>query len=364
MVGIIVNCPNCKKSAKSVYKNKAMPYGISLKDIKIDIEIEYCVNCGFTFQSSSYNEEYDFNISKLYESYTISNMYNFPNRSITNIKALDFISEDVDNEINFNVLEIGSNRGDFLYLLKEKFPNINILGCEPTNFKELSIPTINAFFDKNLFNTKFDLIILRHTLEHIKNPKLFIEELEYLQKNSSKLFIEVPNIVYSLENFIEDFTPDHVNFFDSSFLINLVNKKVLKLDDREYLYVLFENSKADEKSEKSSFNLIELFKTYEERVEQLLDKVSRYDRIIFYGISNFYLWTFSKLKDKIKDKEVYFMDDFLKEDKINNLPKLDKLNKNDLVILCSSNKNIQRQMSEKLPKNISILYPWEKIINV
>ncbi len=358
-------CPNCSSTKTlTVYKNKKMPYGLNLKEKTIDIEVQYCQECKFVFQSSAYTNTYNNNILELYKSYTISNMYNFPNKSKTNIKALTFIEDYIEDRIDFNILEIGSNRGDFLYLLKEKFSKVNVLGCEPTQFKELPIPTINSFFNKNLFNTKFDLIILRHTLEHIKNPKEFLQELEFIQKENSKIFIEVPNLIYSLNNFIEDFTPDHVNFFYKDSLCKLFNKKILKIENKEYLYTLFEN-KTFENKDTSNFDFIKSFQEYNKNINEKIDNILKYDRIIFYGISNFYLWTYEKIKNKLKDKKLYFMDDFLHEDKINNLKKITKLQKNDLVILCSSNKDIQTLMFNKIQQeNIAVLFPWKEIVHV
>ncbi len=358
-------CPICKNNnSKNVYKNKKMSYGIGLFKKKIDLHIHICKNCNFVFQSSSYNKVYDKNIKKLYSSYTISNMYNFPNKNYANTNALEFVSSYIENKIDFNVLEIGSNRGDFLYLLKEKFPKINILGCEPTEFKDLKIPTINSFFSKNLFNTKFDLIILRHTLEHIKYPKKFLKELEFIQKKDSKIFIEVPNLKYSLENYIEDFTPDHVNFFCKDSLCKLFNKKILKIDDEKYLYAMFENKSFNYK-ESSKIDFIKQFKKYNKNMQKFIDEILKYDRIIFYGISNFYLWIYEKLENQLKNKEIYFIDDFVEEDIIYNLQKTTKIKENDLIILCSSNKDTQMLMFDKIKqKNIYVFFPWKEIVYV
>ncbi|RXJ93850.1 hypothetical protein CRV00_09270 [Malaciobacter molluscorum] len=358
-------CPNCNSTKTiTIYKNKKMPYGLNLKEKTIDIEVEYCQECKFIFQSSAYTNNYNKNILELYKSYTISNMYNFPNTSQTNIKALKFISPYIKDEINFNILEIGSNRGDFLYLLKQKFTKVNILGCEPTEFKELKVPTINSFFNKNLFNTKFDLIILRHTLEHIKNPDIFIKDLEFIQKNNSHVFIEVPNLIYSLNNFIEDFTPDHVNYFYKDSLCKLFNKKIIKIDDEEYLYALFSNE--DKKYESTSkIGFEELFINFNKNIETLTNNITSYNRVIFYGISNFYLWIYSRLQNNLKNKECFFIDDYIKDDNLNNLPKTSQIKEGDLVILCSSNKDIQNKMFNKIEeKNISVFFPWKEIVNV
>ncbi len=103
-----------------------MPYGMGLNHKTLDIEVSLCKTCNFVFQSSAYTKQYDEDIKELYGSYKISDVYDFPNRNYHNVKALSFLEDIIENNINYNVLEIGSNRGDFLYLLKEKFPKINI----------------------------------------------------------------------------------------------------------------------------------------------------------------------------------------------------------------------------------------------
>ncbi|QOG12158.1 class I SAM-dependent methyltransferase [Arcobacter sp. FWKO B] len=361
-----MKCPICNQKSFVVYKNHNMPYGISLNSKCIDLKVDICSKCNFVFQSSAYTEQYNENISTLYKSYKISDMYNFPNRNYNNLKALEFISEHIDNTIEFNVLEIGSNRGDFLYLLKERFNNINILGCEPTEFKDLKVPTINSFFEADLFNTKFDLIVLRHTLEHIKFPKDFVETLSKVLKNDGKVFIEVPNLINSLKNFIEDFTPDHVNYFTTQTLQNIFQEyDINKVDDTEFIYVLFQ--KQNIKTNKSAVTkidtdkIIDLFQDFNKHQEKCYEIINKYQRIIFYGISNFYLWTYVKLKPLLEDKDIYYTDDNITKDKLFNLKKIDSFQKGDLVILCTSNKQIQNQMCKNLPEGVDILYLWEGI---
>lgn len=367
MAGTVkLKCPLCKSlDTYIIYENNKMPYGTSMKDETIDIKVSYCKNCSFVFQSSAYNNIYDQQIEKLYKNYKITNMYNFPNRSFHNIKAMEFISEFIDNRIDFNILEIGSNRGDFLYLLKEKFPQINVLGCEPTEFDELKVPTINSSFDPKLFSMKFDLIILRHTLEHIKFPKEFVQSLKSLVNPEGKIFIEVPNLINSLKNYIEDFTPDHVNFFTLKSLSEVfLPYKILKKDDEEFIYTIFSHNNKDQFLLKLDEKILSDFSQFNDNILAIKNNILKYDRIIFYGISNFYLWTYVKLEPLLKNKEKLFLDDHLNRDDLFGLPKANELQKNDLIILCSSNSSVINKMRQNLPKNIDILVLWKGIENV
>ena len=352
-----MNCPVCNsQEIQTIYTNPSMPLGVNVKDEVLDIEVALCKGCDFVFQKSAYSDAYDHQITKLYESYTISSMYNFPNRNKQHLKALSFVQSSIENREDFNVLEIGSNRGDFLYMLKEKFDKINILGFEPTTFKDLKVPTINAFFDEKLLNTKFDLIILRHTLEHIKYPKEFIKRVYALLNQTGKLFIEVPNLDYSLREFIEDFTPDHVNYFTTKTLLDVIEPlHCLKFEDETFLYMLIDQNAISNEALLSKLNYEEAFEAFNSKIEEAKRACEEYDRVLFYGVSNFYLWTYTKLKAHLHSKTVGFIDDHLDEDKLFGLKKVNEIKQSDLVILCTSNQDIQANMINNLPKGVNIL---------
>jgi len=359
----MMQCPLCQSMNTSVvYTNENMPFGILQKESLLNLSISYCEACTFIFQSSAYTPEYDTNIQALYSKYYINDNYTFPNRNKQHLKAVDFLSSNIRNECSFNVLEIGSNRGDFLFLLKEKYPYINILGCEPTSFSNLEVPTINAFYDQKLFNSKFDLLILRHTLEHIKNPKTFLTQLENILKPNGVIFIEVPHIVNSLKNSIEDFTPDHVNYFTPQTLNQLFSDYgCINYDESSYLYMTFSKT-APHKDIVSATQEKALINNFKKQRETIKDALKNYSRVIFYGIGNFYLWTYAHLHKDLQDKKLFFLDDNKSEDRLFKLDKIASFEDNDLVILCSSNLEILKTMQQKLPPNVAVLHPWSHII--
>ncbi|SFO91689.1 methyltransferase domain-containing protein [Hydrogenimonas thermophila] len=361
----MLECPLCKAvNLKKVYINKNMPFGIFLKNEVIDLEISFCNNCGFVFQNSAYTDEYDKKVEKLYSSYDINRQYNFPKRDFYSQKALEFIEEFIKDEIDYNVLEIGSNRGDLLYLLKEKFQKINVLGCEPTKFQDLKVLTIQNFFSADLFCVKFDLIILRHTLEHIKYPKNFLEDVKKVLKDDGKIYIEVPNLLNSLNNKIEDFTPDHVNYFYLNTLTSSVsNLRLEKFCDNPFLYTIFSKQGNLNYKKNNKEDIINQFKEFQKSIDNITMELNKYKRVIFYGVGNYYLWIYNRFKNLLEKKELYFMDDFVKKDTILNLPKIKEYNSNDLIILCSSNRKIQEKMAKNL-SNVNILKPYSGIFHV
>lgn len=93
------------------------------------------------------------------------------------------------------ILEIGCGQGWLLEELKKE--GFNVVGIEPSvsgaviaSQKGLNIVNAN-FPSETLKDKKYDLIILAQVFEHIKDPRLFIDELlAILSKNGKILFVQ------------------------------------------------------------------------------------------------------------------------------------------------------------------------------
>lgn len=101
------------------------------------------------------------------------------------------------------LLEIGPGSGSMLYLFEKM--NLNTFAVEPdidavkwlkNNFKA---KIFHAFFsdwvnDKEKYKKiKFDWIVITHVLEHLKNPKVFLNQIKEKLSENGKLLIEIPN---------------------------------------------------------------------------------------------------------------------------------------------------------------------------
>ncbi len=207
-------CPLCNARESEVVYEDENNYLFNV-DIVLHLTISICKRCGFVFQSSAYNEQYDRLISECYEHYDKNTIFPFPNKSLENIRTMQMILEHVPNESHFNILEIGSNRGDMLYMIKTERPFVNILGIDPVRYDCISeVPTIRKYYEKNMFSNKFDMIILQHVLEHIKYPRKFIENISHVLSEDGVIYIEVPSLRNILHYSVDDFTGDHVSYFD------------------------------------------------------------------------------------------------------------------------------------------------------
>lgn len=92
------------------------------------------------------------------------------------------------------VLDIGCSNGIFLDLYKDS----ETWGVEPSkNAKKANAKNhriINTYFEKaKLPESYFDLVIMNHTLEHVKDAGLILHKIHKILKKGGILFIDVPN---------------------------------------------------------------------------------------------------------------------------------------------------------------------------
>jgi len=270
-----------------------------------------------------------------------------------------------------NILEIGSNRGDMLHLLKEKLPNINILGIEPTSNQEAKVPTIRGFFNEDLFSNKFDFIYMQHVLEHIPSPQNIVKSLHSLLKDDGYLYIEVPSLEYSLDNSVEDFMLEHVSYFSKETLLTLFSKfELLKIEEKPFLRTVFKKSKKESTYNISSEAYKQWFLSFKEQKQKVLDEISTIDtkihnRVVFFGVSFYFRKLFKEISPFTKDCEFLFMDDNFKDDiePTYNLKRVETIENNDIIVLCSNNYDVQVKMFDiiknKQMNNLICIQPWK-----
>lgn len=148
-----------------------------------------CSNCGLGASHSR-------GVNTKYKRYYRDLIYKVSKEQFLNIfqKRVDIISKFRENGV---VLEIGSSTGLLLSLLKVR--GWNVLGVEPSRDAaeaagKIGIETLNETFEQAKFKTEsFDLVILNHALEHIRNPLVLLTKVRRILKKDGLLFIDVPN---------------------------------------------------------------------------------------------------------------------------------------------------------------------------
>ena len=109
-----------------------------------------------------------------------------------------------------NLVEIGCGKGSFLELLQSK-------SCEVTGYDSAYEGTNRSivaepFASHDLSTAKG--IVLRHVLEHVRDPSAFLDEIKSSTSPGTLIYIEVPCLEWILEQrAVFDLFYEHVNYF-------------------------------------------------------------------------------------------------------------------------------------------------------
>lgn len=109
-----------------------------------------------------------------------------------------------------NVHEIGAGNGLFAAALAER--GIRVTASDPS-VAENHERVIKARFE-DLAPDVYSALVLRHVLEHIPSPFLYVDMLKSAQRDQGSFFFEYPSWDYITENDAWfDVTYEHVNYF-------------------------------------------------------------------------------------------------------------------------------------------------------
>ncbi|MEO5782252.1 MAG: class I SAM-dependent methyltransferase [Ginsengibacter sp.] len=128
-------------------------------------------------------------------------------RSDLSESNISFIFKNIGHDTK-NILDVGCGRGYLLQKIKSVYPEIEVAGMDVVNI--LDDDQI-SFFEANITNTgfkddQFETVICTHTIEHLLNLQLCINELVRITRK--KLIIVTPcqrYFYYTLD--------EHINFF-------------------------------------------------------------------------------------------------------------------------------------------------------
>lgn len=138
---------------------------------------------------------------------------------------------------NYSLIEVGCGKAYFLDCLTKA--GYQITGIDPA-YEGQNPNIIKAPFTQQL-GLQAEGLILRHVLEHITNPIMFLENLANANGNQGKIYIEVPCFDWILEhNAWFDIFYEHVNYFRLADFQRLFDKVYDsgRLFGGQYLYVI------------------------------------------------------------------------------------------------------------------------------
>jgi len=147
---------------------------------------------------------------------------------------------------NPQILDIGSNDGSFLEIVKKKYPKI--LGVEPTNTARNAIKkginTIKKSLDfklaKKIVNkySKFDFIIATNFFAQTNNLKEILKSIKLILDKKGLLIVEVQYLYeLLLQKGFDSFHHEHIAYYTLSSITKLLEKYNLYVFDAEKLKV-------------------------------------------------------------------------------------------------------------------------------
>ena len=147
---------------------------------------------------------------------------------------------------NPQILDIGSNDGSFLEIVKKKYPKV--LGVEPTNTARNAIKkginTIKKSLDfklaKKIVNkySKFDFIIASNFFAQTNNLKEILKSIKLILDKKGLLIVEVQYLYeLLLQKGFDSFHHEHIAYYTLSSITKLLEKYNLYVFDAEKLKV-------------------------------------------------------------------------------------------------------------------------------
>ncbi len=234
-----MKCPWCSKlEVKSVYRTESIPvfqnkvYSDQLearRAITGKVELLACSACGYV-----YNGNFDASLMSYDESYQNEQAHSVTFDSYLN--ELIQLFEDYGFR-GKNIVEIGCGKGTFLQKLWDQ--GFSALGFD-TAYEGNDPRVHKQYFGEEHTHLQTDLIILRHTLEHIVDPRSFLQTLASLTQSNTKIYIEVPNLEWIIgRSAFWDIFYEHCNYFTLNSLTSIFGsaESGLLFGD-QYMYVL------------------------------------------------------------------------------------------------------------------------------
>ena len=151
-----------------------------------------------------------------------------------------------------SVLDIACNDGSQLDCFKKK-QAIETFGVDPAeNLYELSSKNHNVicdYFDSDLYDRTFDVVIAQNVFAHNSNPKKFLDDCEKIMHDHSFLFIQTSQSDMIKNNQFDTIYHEHISFFNINSMNELVKRTGLHLVDViktpihgiSYLFVLYKS---------------------------------------------------------------------------------------------------------------------------
>lgn len=290
-----INCPICNsQDYANIYKKE---YRLWIKN-KLFIwpaQQVICKHCGMIFTNPQPT-------NKTLEWFYGSDMRYGEQSEFFRESQIEFIYNNTSENCK-TIFDIGAFNGTFLNIARSK--GYTVFGIEPSEegvqeaMNKYGIRIIKGFFNEyflNSFNKKFDIVTIRHVLEHIQNPIGFLKLAIRITNPYKYVYIEVPDANRPFANNIADFfSNQHIMHYTEGSLNNIANilglriAAVEKLREVPIIKILLRNEKVGKYPLKNEYETNKgIIETYKIRkhdfIQNLKSKIDpQYKKIIIYG---------------------------------------------------------------------------------
>jgi SAM-dependent methyltransferase len=241
-------CPSCYSDNFEVFFSipdapihslvTAKTYEEAMNIPQKEIDLAFCNNCGFIFNSS-------FDTSIDYYTHGYEDQQGF---SPTFVRFISGITQNFIDKYGLykkDIIEIGCGKGDFISLISELGANKGI-GIDPAWVPGRTKPNpkvrfIREFYSHEHGNLHADSIVCRHTLEHIHETGSFLSTIRNSLNGNDKvvLFFEIPSIVRILKiQAFWDIFYEHCTYLSPGSLARLFRLNQFEVLD---MYIEYDN---------------------------------------------------------------------------------------------------------------------------
>jgi len=301
---------NCPVINNVVYKTKEE----ALNCVVGDIELVLCSKCNFVFNYAYNKKLLDYN-SNYNNIRSFSAAYNDYLGEL-----IDFCSANIGKKTK--ILEIGCGEGEFLKRLCSK-TGARGFGYDPAYRGENKCGE-NVSFSKRYFNPaeakeKFDVVVLRHVLEHIPEPYAFLKSIcdNEILLPDARLWIEVPDFEWILNKGVfYDITYEHCNYFFKQTLADFLSVsgfEVVSLKnvfDGQYILseVIYKSDNATRKTAGPVSSVRNLINNFDKTKKTYNNLIGNEENVCVWGASGKGVIFLSELSDAKLRKIKYVID--------------------------------------------------------
>ena len=258
----IYTVPNVPVFQNKVYATVSKAQNV----ITGNVDLDMCSNCGFVFNAAFDRKAMDYDAQYQNEQAHSPYFQKYLQELIELLAGKKFYGK--------KIIEIGCGKGYFLEMLRKN--GFDVTGFDPA-YEGNNTYIIKDYYSHQYSHLNADLIILRHTLEHIDDPLKFLHGIAHAVNYNAKIFVEVPRFEWIVkERAFWDIFYEHCNYFTLESLSSLFRESEQGLlFNNQYMYLLSDLSSLREQAVPANATLpgfeaskmIELLRFYREFVQ-------------------------------------------------------------------------------------------------